>query len=119
VYKSGKVIFTGIRDVGTLGRKQFEVNAAEINDLARFMVSQGFLEMQDKYPFICDGAKHTTMLRGDVGHESLNKTVVDYSVAVPAQLLLIRKTLEDKLGITTLIEAKGTHTTTAFDQVSQ
>lgn len=117
VYQSGKIIYTGVRNVGIMGKKVLEVSSNEVNKVAEFIIEQGFLEMEDKYPYLCDASQHITILQGDIGRTSAHKTVIDYSIAVPAELLLIRKTLEDKLGITALVNAQSSQT--AFDKVSQ
>ncbi len=106
-YASGKVVFEGIRNVGTIGTKQFDVEPKTIAELADFMVQQGFLNMQDKYGYVCDASMHFTQLRGDVNRKSFNKTVTDYSVAVPYELILIKATLIEKLGIAQLLEKQN------------
>ena len=117
-FKSGKVVYTGIRGVGTIGERQFDVGAEKVQQLVDFMIQQGFLSMKDKYTFICDGAQHTTRLSGNLDRKSYEKTVIDYSVAVPYQLLLIRETLEEKLGIKALLN-DHTSATLNSDQISQ
>lgn len=106
VYSNGAVVYNGIRNVGTKGIVQFDVSITEVHKLARYMVDMGFLTFEDKYPYLPDGTKNITALRGLLGGLRVDKTVEDYGVVVPHELLKIRETLEERLGIKRLLERR-------------
>jgi len=107
VKADGTVIFNGIRFVGTLGATEFSISEGMAHKLREKMITAGFLQLPDKFPFVGDMSETITALRMDnsgSGHFHL-KVVEDWGVQVPQDLVNMRNMIEAALGIDKLINA--------------
>ena len=100
VSSTGDVVYTGIANVAVRGTVRYKISAEEAYQLGAMMVRDGFFNLADEYIIIPDAQRFETSLvwKGKI------KSVVDYGVNVPPNLVLMRERVEKALRIKRFIE---------------
>lgn len=95
VSSEGEVVYNGIANVATTGIVRYNIGAEGAGKLANLMVEEGFFKLKNEYDVIPDAQRFETSLvwQGKV------KTIVDYGIHVPYNLILIREKVEHALNI--------------------
>jgi hypothetical protein len=100
---NGDVVYTGFANVAVLGTVKYKISADVAYQLGSMMEEEGFFNLADQYIVIPDGQRFETSL---VWKEKI-KSVVDYGVYVPPNLVLMREKVEKACGIERLIKGNG------------
>jgi len=97
---TGDVVYTGIANVAVRGTVRYKISAEEAYQLGAMMERDGFFNLANEYIVIPDAQRFETSLvwKGKI------KSVVDYGVNVPENLLLMREKVEKALRIKRFIE---------------
>jgi hypothetical protein len=103
VSNEGEVIYNGITYVATRGIVRFNISKEEAYELGNLMVQEGFFKLANEYAQIPDAQRFETSLvwQGEA------KTVVDYGIHVPSNLISMREKVEKALNIERLIYGDG------------
>ena len=94
------MVYTGIANVAVRGIVRYKISADEAYQLGYMMEQEGFFNLADEYITIPDGQRFETSLvwKGKI------KSIVDYGVNVPENLVLMRQKVEKALDIERFIE---------------
>jgi len=110
ILSNGNVVYSGYRNVGTIGTIRFDAGSDVVQRLTSEMIRSGFLDLQPVYPSAGpDAARTVTALRIGNNHDDLSDensklfAVVDYGVHVPLLLPELRQRIEIQLGIDRLV----------------
>jgi hypothetical protein len=103
VSNEGVVIYNGITNVATRGIVRFNISKEEAYQLGDLMVREGFFKLDNEYAQIPDAQRFETSLVWN----GKTKTVVDYGIHVPYNLVSMRQKVEQKLNIERLVHGVG------------
>jgi len=95
VSEQGDVVYTGIANVAVRGPVRYKISADEAYQLGSMMEQMGFFNLASEYIVIPDAQRFETSL---VWKDRI-KSVVDYGVNVPQNLILMREQVEKALHI--------------------
>lgn len=93
VSANGDVVFTGLHHVSTMGTVMYKISPDAAYQLGSLMEHGGFFNFADSYAVIPDAQRNETSL---VWNKKI-KTVVDYGINVPQELVSMREKVEDAL----------------------
>jgi|GEM_PF-3852463 len=101
--RSGAVVYTGIRNVRVTGTVRYNVSPDVAYELGTMMAKGGFFNFSDRYELIPDAQRFETSLvwNGNI------KTVVDYGIGVPQELVAMRDKVEKALHVDRLITGQS------------
>jgi len=103
VSSEGDVVYNGIQNVATRGIVRYKISAEEAKQLAYMMVQEGFFKLDNEYAMIPDAQRFETSLVW----EGNSKTVVDYGINIPYNLISMRQKVEHALKIEKLVNGNG------------